>query len=138
MLGILSTVRGPIDCEVVFCGASSDAARLSEIAEALPFDVRILAGDASLLQLAAFLQKCTALLTLDSGPRHIGNAVGIPVFFARNLSHSMIEAGKYCETETDLAPPVEYLNETEVDRVARSQPVGMLADKIIEALVTRG
>jgi hypothetical protein len=46
----------------------------------------------------------------------------------------MIEAGKYCDTETDLAPPVEYLEDDEVDRVARAQPVGMLADKLVASL----
>ena len=110
---------------------------MNSIAEALPFDVRVLAGQTSVLELAAFLGQCSALLTLDSGPRHLGNAAGIPVFFARNLSHSMIEAGRYCETETDLAPPVEYLDDTEVERVARAQPVGMLAAKIVATLTAR-
>jgi heptosyltransferase-2 len=134
LLAILQQARAQSEFDVVLCGTSADSRVLSSIAEQLPFDARVLAGDASVLEFAAFLQKCTALLTLDSGPRHIGNAVGVPVFFARNLSHSMIEAGKYCDTETDLAPPVEYLEDDEVDRVARAQPVGMLADKLVASL----
>ena len=50
----------------------------------------------------------------------------------------MIEAGRYCETEIDLAPPVEYLDDVETDRVARSQPVGLLADKLVETLSASG
>jgi heptosyltransferase II len=135
LLAILEQARSRAEFEVVLCGTAADSQRLRLLGDHLPFDVRVLAGETSILEFAAFLQKCTLLLTLDSGPRHIGNAVGIPVLFARNLSHSMVEAGKYCETENDLAPPVEYLEDDEVDRVARAQPAGMLADKLVE-LVT--
>lgn len=138
MLEILQHARARTEFDVVLCGASADARALSSLAENLPFDVRVLAGEASLLDFAAFLQKCSAILTLDSGPRHIGNALGIPVLFARNLSHSMIEAGRYCETEIDLAPPVEYLDDAEVERVARAQPVGLLADRLVETLSAAG
>ncbi len=134
LLAVLRQARAREDFDVVLCGTAADSQALTSIAENLPFDVRVLAGEASVLEFAAFLQKCTALLTLDSGPRHIGNAVGVPVFFARNLAHSMVEAGRYCETETDLAPPVEYLDDKEVERVARAQPAGMLADKLVSAL----
>ena len=131
MIAILRNARARKDFDVVLCGSSTDAQALASIGESLPFDVRILAGQANLLEFAAFLQKCSALLALDSGPRHIGNGVGIPVLFARNLSHSMIEAGPYCDTEMDLAPPVEYLEDDEVARVAGSQPVDLLADKLV-------
>ena len=137
ILAILRASRSLADFDVVLCGTQSDATTLNAIAEALPFDVRVLAGQTSILELAAFLGQCAALLTLDSGPRHLGNAAGIPVFFARNLSHSMIEAGRYCATETDLAPPVEYLEDDEVKRVALAQPVGMLADKLVAALTAQ-
>ena len=134
LLAILRNARARADFDVVLTGTAADAGSIRTLAESLPFDVRVLAGEASILELAAFLQKTSALLTLDSGPRHIGNAVGIPVFFARNLSHSMVEAGRYCETETDLAPPVEYLGDGDADRVARAQPVDLLADKLVAAL----
>jgi ADP-heptose:LPS heptosyltransferase len=134
IIAILQHARARLDFDVVLSGTAADSARLASLAENLPFAVRILAGEASTLEFAAFLQKCTAILTLDSGPRHIGNAVGVPVLFARNLSHSMIEAGSYCDTEIDLAPPVEYLDDNEVERVTRSQPAGMLAERLVETL----
>jgi len=138
LMSILEDARSRIDFEIVLCGVASDAEHLRSVAAQMRYPSHVLAGDARLLTFAAFLQRCSALLTLDSGPRHIGNAVGVPVFFARNLSHSMVEAGAYCDTETDLAPPVEYLDDVETDRVARSQPTGLLADKLIERISASG
>ena len=138
MIAILQNARSRVDFDVVLCGTATDAQALQAIGETLPFDVRTLAGDAGILGFAAFLQKCSALLTLDSGPRHIGNAVGVPVVFGRNLSHSMVEAGSYCDTEIDLAPPVEFLEDEDVARVARSQPVDLLADKLVATLSASG
>ncbi|HZJ00432.1 MAG TPA: glycosyltransferase family 9 protein, partial [Gemmatimonadaceae bacterium] len=123
---------------IVLCGVASDEQHLKSFAAQLRYPTHILAGESSLLSFAAFLGKCTALLTLDSGPRHIGNAMGIPVLFARNLSHSLIEAGSYCDNEIDLAPAVEYLDDVETERVARSQPVGLFADRLIDVLKAKG
>ena len=134
LISILEDARSRSEFEILLCGTAADAEYLKSVQADLRYPARITAGDAGLLEFAAIIGKCAALLTLDSGPRHIGNAMGIPVLFARNLSHSMIEAGRYCETEIDLAPPVEYLDDVETDRVARSQPVGLLADKLAETL----
>jgi ADP-heptose:LPS heptosyltransferase len=134
LISILEDARSRMEFEILLCGTAADGEYLKSVQSDLRYPARITAGDAGLLEFAAILKKCAALLTLDSGPRHIGNAMGIPVLFARNLSHSMVEAGRYCETEIDLAPPVEYLDDVETDRVARSQPVGLLADKLVEAL----
>lgn len=135
---VLEEARSHFDFEIVLCGVASDEQHLKSVAAQLRYPCHILAGEAGLLAFAAFLGKCAALLTLDSGPRHIGNAMGIPVLFARNLSHSMVEAGAYCDTEIDLAPALEYLDDVETDRVARSQPVGLLADKLLDVLHQRG
>ncbi len=137
LLSILEAARALVEFEIVLCGVAEDADHLHAVAADLRYPVKVLAGDAKLLTFAAFLRKCSALLTLDSGPRHIGNAMGVPVLFARNLSHSQVEAGTYCETEADLAPPVEYLDDVETERVARSQPVGLLADKLAEKISMR-
>jgi hypothetical protein len=74
------------------------------------------------------------LIALDSGPRHLGNAAGIPVLFARNLSHSKIEAGQYCSTEIDLAPDVEYLSDEQALNVVASIPVEQTARTLVGAL----
>jgi ADP-heptose:LPS heptosyltransferase len=65
----------------------------------------IVAGDLNLRSLACFLGQCRAAFAVDSGIRHLANAVGIPVVFARSLFYVKEEAGRYCSTETDIAPP---------------------------------
>jgi len=121
---------------VVLCGAPADAAELATAARQLSFPVQVLAGGLGLRAFAAFLPRCSALLTLDSGPRHLGNAAHIPVLFARNLSHSMVEAGKYCDTEIDLAPPLEYLSNEETRRAVARMPVAETSNRLIETLAT--
>jgi heptosyltransferase-2 len=138
LLAILEVVRQKIEVDVVLCGGPEDTEDLAVLAESLPYKPRVLAGQCGLLAFASFLEKCAALLTLDSGPRHIGNAMGIPVFFARNLSHSQVEAGKYAANETDLAPPVEYLSNEETERIARAQPIDLLAAKILATISAAG
>ncbi len=134
LLAALETARARADFEVVLCGAAGDAAELETAARQLPFSLRVLAGRLGLRAYAAFLARCSALLTLDSGPRHLGNAAQIPVLFARNLSHSRVEAGKYCDSEIDLAPAVEYLSDEEARHVVSRVPVGDTANALIEAL----
>ncbi len=134
ILDVLTRARMQNEFDVVLCGAREDAMHLREVAEGLPFPARILAGEANILTFAAFLRRCSALLTLDSGPRHIGNAMGIPVIFARNLAHSRIEAGRYCASETDLAPDVEYLSDDQVNRVTRGMSVDAMARVLLDRL----
>ena len=138
LIAALEQARQQVDFEVVLTGAPSDANELANAAKQLSFPVQGLAGGLNLRAFAAFLGRCRALLTLDSGPRHIGNAAGIPVLFARNLSHSMVEAGKYCETEIDLAPPVEYLSDADTRRVVAGLSPAKTASRLVETLTQLG
>ena len=137
MLSILAAARARMQFDVVLSGSEADAAFIHELASSLPFEVSVVAGRLSVREFASFLGRCSALLTTDSGPRHIGNAMGIPVVFGRNLSHSRVEAGRYCPTEIDVAPPVEYLGNEEASRVAHSQPEERMADALLSAIQTR-
>ena len=134
LLSVLKKAREQREFDVVLCGGPSDASAMRATAEGLPFSAHVLAGELGLLSFAAFLAGCNALLTLDSGPRHIGNAAGIPVLFARNLAHSRIEAGRYCETEIDLAPDVEYLSSAETEKLARRQSVTSMSEALLSCL----
>jgi heptosyltransferase II len=134
LLAALESAHTRADFEVVLCGAAGDTAELETAARQLSFPVRVLAGRLGLPAYAAFLARCSALLTLDSGPRHLGNAARIPVLFARNLAHSRIEAGKYCDSEIDLAPAVEYLSDEEARRVVSRLPVEDTANALVNAL----
>lgn len=137
LVALLKAARQQLEFDVVLTGSAADAGALKSLAGTLPFPAHVLAGEAKLLEFAAFLSHCTVLLALDSGPRHIGNAVGIPVLFARNLSHSKAEAGAYCAGEIDLAPDAEYLSAAETEAVARRQSVGKLANTLLETLAKR-
>lgn len=134
MVAAIAEARNATDVDIVLCGSPDDRDRLNAIAAKLGGRVYVAAGDLSLRGFAAFLRECTALFTLDSGPRHMGNAVGTRVLFARNLSHSRIEAGKYCATETDIAPDAEYLNDAEIQRLAAATPVSKFASALIEVI----
>lgn len=136
LLAAIEQARSKIDFDVVLTGGAGDANELADAAKQLSFPVHVLAGGLGLRAFAAFLGRCSALLTLDSGPRHIGNAAGIPVLFARNLSHSMVEAGKYCDTEIDLAPPMEYLSDAETRKVVAGLSPAKTATRLIETLNT--
>lgn len=134
MVSALAEARTTADMDVVFCGTAGDRDGLNAIAAKLGGRVYVAAGDLSLRGFGAFLRECTALFTLDSGPRHLGNAVGTRVLFARNMSHSQVEAGKYCATETDCAPDGEYLSDAEIQRLAAATPVSGFASRLIETV----
>ena len=138
LLAIVLKARAQVDFDIVLTGTAHDAGHLNEIAAGFQYPVKVVAGLSRLLTFASFLKRCTALLTLDSGPRHIGNAIGIPVVYTRNLYQSMKETGNYCETETDLAPPVEYLTDAETLRVTRAQPVGLMAEMLLNQVTASG
>jgi heptosyltransferase-2 len=119
---------------VVLCGGAGDATFLEGAARDMGGPVRVVAGRLGLRALAAFLARCAALLTLDTGPRHLGNAVGIPVLFARNLSHSRVEAGAYCDNEVDLAPPLERADDAAVAAAAAATPPAAVAAALLDVL----
>jgi ADP-heptose:LPS heptosyltransferase len=99
----IQTTRAQVPCRVVYFGAKSDEPVLRQLAQET--DAFVIAGDLELPALTAFLRRCKAALTSDSGPRHLANAAGLPVCFVRNLSFRREEAGAYCDTDHDLAPP---------------------------------
>jgi heptosyltransferase-2 len=64
---------------VVFIGANGEAEEAKRLTEGLgPFAVS-LAGKTTLAQLVALIQKMDVLVANDSGPMHIGAALGVPV-----------------------------------------------------------
>jgi ADP-heptose:LPS heptosyltransferase len=102
---------------IVLCGDSSDRALLENVNREFQLDADIAAGDLDLRALACFLRRFHAVLTTDSGPRHIANAAGAPVFFFRNLRSDPVETGAYLESETDFCPPREWMHREEHDAV---------------------
>jgi lipopolysaccharide heptosyltransferase II len=64
---------------VIITGASGDLFLIEQITQRMQEHPIILAGKTSLPQLAALLQKADLLISGDSGPMHIGAAVGTPL-----------------------------------------------------------
>jgi len=90
--------------EIVLFGAESEMPNLEEAIADCQAPCKLLRPTLSLRALAAFIEKCSAALVMDSVPRHLANAVGTPVVFGRNLIFLRIEAGQYCGNEIDCAP----------------------------------
>ena len=87
---------------IILCGAAGDAPLLEKINTEYGLHAQIAAGSLGIRALGCFLQRCSVVLTTDSGPRHIANAAGVPVVFVRNAWAGAIETGKYLDTEVDL------------------------------------
>ena len=64
---------------LVFFGDGSTSALVKKICQGLPERAMNVAGDTTLRQLACLIQSCSVLLTNDSGPMHIGAALGTPL-----------------------------------------------------------
>jgi ADP-heptose:LPS heptosyltransferase len=106
----LRRLRALAGFHVVLCGAAGDQPLLSRIDTEFQLHADIAAGALPLRALACFLRRFAAVLTTDSGPRHIANAAGLPVFFFRNMRSDPVETGVYLDSETDFCPPRGWLN----------------------------
>jgi 3-deoxy-D-manno-octulosonic-acid transferase/heptosyltransferase-1 len=68
-----------LSCDVVFTGGPSDKRIIDEIAAMTVGPIANLAGRTTLKELAFLYSQCRALVTTDTGPMHIGAAMGCPV-----------------------------------------------------------
>jgi predicted lipopolysaccharide heptosyltransferase III len=66
-------------CNCFLIGAKSDADKLKKINSAAGNSAVVLAGTLSLGEVAALLAEARLLVTVDTGPMHIADAVGTPV-----------------------------------------------------------
>ena len=132
---LLTTRR---DIHVVLCGAKSDAGVLERLRSDHHLACAVMAGRLSLTEVVAFLRRCRAVLTTDSGPRHLANAAGVPVFFVRNLWYSKHSAGVYCETEHDFAPDAEFVPPERQEALLRLVTPEQVAERIGRTLFADG
>ncbi len=123
------------ETRIVLSGIKSDAAELQTVASELGARALVRPGTLSLRSFAAFLELCDGFLGPDSGPRHLANAAGIPVFFVRNLAAPEIETGRYCESETDIAPHGQYLSSADAARCLESVDPAYVAQALVAAAV---
>ncbi|HOO55362.1 MAG TPA: glycosyltransferase family 9 protein [bacterium] len=66
------------DYEFVMVGSVEDAAVCGELAGAFPAKARSIAGELDILELGGLLKQSRLLISNDSGPMHLGVAVGTP------------------------------------------------------------
>ena len=104
----LELLHSSASVRIILCGAPGDSSQLKSLQTSLSFPCSINAGRLGLRALVAFLKKCRAVLSTDSGPRHLANAAGVPVVYFRNLRSSKVETGNYLPSEYDLSPNAEF------------------------------
>jgi ADP-heptose:LPS heptosyltransferase len=64
---------------ILFVGTAAESAAIDALRGGLSFATTSVAGKTSLAQLAALMSLCSVGLTLDTGPLHVGRAVGLPM-----------------------------------------------------------
>jgi 3-deoxy-D-manno-octulosonic-acid transferase/heptosyltransferase-1 len=72
-------LRDELSCQIIFTGSDEDVTVIKDISGRMKEHSTNLAGRTSLKQLACLFTHCVALVTTDTGPMHIGAAVGCPV-----------------------------------------------------------
>lgn len=68
-----------LDVQIVIIGSSSDKSASQELVDAINAGVLNLAGETSLSQSAALLERCSLVIGNDGGAMHLGSAMGSPV-----------------------------------------------------------
>jgi heptosyltransferase-2 len=78
-ISIIAAVRNKINNEIILVGSDKEAPFVDEVFNALPDKTNIsnLAGKTSLAELVQLFGSAAAVLTTDSGPAHVGNALGV-------------------------------------------------------------
>lgn len=78
-ISIIAAVRHAIHNEIILVGGNNEAAFVDEVFAGLPDKKNIinLAGQTNLPGLANLFGNCTTMLTTDSGPAHLANALGV-------------------------------------------------------------
>ena len=126
------------DIQTILLGAPEDLPVLEDLKRTFNLNSRVAAGRLHLLSLVCFLKKCAAVLSTDSGPRHLANAAGVRVIYVRNISFSKVEAGRYCETEFDLAPDVEFVPPGRQEEIFSGLDPAQIGDQVLAILKTGG
>lgn len=74
---LLKDLAPTADCYLI--GAVSDQHALEKIRNDAGQNITVLAGNLTLPELAAFLEKVKLLITVDTGPMHLADAIGTPI-----------------------------------------------------------
>ena len=75
---IADAVQRAFDEPVVLTGSQADAPTIKAIGGAMTADHAVVAGETTLMGLAALLARAAPVIALDSGPMHLAAALGAP------------------------------------------------------------
>lgn len=93
---------------IVYFGDQSTAALVKEICQGLGSRVINLAGLTSMRELACLISLCSILLTNDSGPMHIADALGTPILALFGSTNEIVtgpyRTGKVIHKHVECSP----------------------------------
>jgi heptosyltransferase II len=134
------------DLYVVYFGDTATASLVKEICQGLSSRVINLAGLTSLRELACLISLCDVLLTNDSGPMHIADALGTPIVALFGSTSEVVTGpyhrGKVIHKHVECSPcyqrtcPIDFrcMKKIEADevfqeisRVLKSKKLNILA-----------
>jgi ADP-heptose:LPS heptosyltransferase len=75
---VADAFAGPVDADIVLTGSAAEAGIVEALAGTMRYPARNLAGRSSLGGLAAIIDRLDLLITNDSGPAHLADALGTP------------------------------------------------------------
>ena len=84
---------------LLFLGTKPFEGLIEQIRSQLDFKTFSLVGKTSLEEFASILKNIDLVITVDTGARHIANAVGTKAIVLRNGANSIYEFGKYIRSE---------------------------------------
>ncbi|GGG73976.1 glycosyltransferase family 9 protein [Edaphobacter dinghuensis] len=117
---------------IVFVGTTAESAAIDELRGTLSAPSTSVAGKTTLPQLAALMSLATVGLTLDTGPMHLGRAVGLPMVIIAPAWSPPIEwlpLGNdkfriFKNADIPVPPPADYI----IDEVSVDEVTSALAD----------
>ncbi|MFM1852522.1 MAG: hypothetical protein RIS54_2206 [Verrucomicrobiota bacterium] len=97
--------RLPANAKVVLFGTATDRAITDEIAARCGRQVDNLAGRTNLREYCDALQRCTVLVTNDTGGMHLANALGVPLIALFGPTNPVRTRPVFAAPVTILQPP---------------------------------
>ena len=96
---LIKRITKEFNYKLVAAGEAKHCQDLEYIKLGASGNIVSLAGMTTLSQLVSLIKRSKLLITVDSGPRHIANAVGTPVIVLRHSADSNIIWGTYTKNE---------------------------------------
>ena len=111
-VAIINSIQSHTSHTIILIGSKHDAVQVGEVFEQLPYKKNIvnLAGCTTLTELIPLLASCKIMLSTDSGPAHVSNALGIKtlvLFGAGNEHNTAPYNNAYCKVIRLAALPCE-------------------------------